>query len=164
MSEFYHDFDERLREGEAWELELDEYFARQWGWKPYAASRREQQRGIDRWVQTDGQLVSLQYKGDRRAASTKHCFIETVHCGTGYVAKGWSYLCEATYLVIYVPPLRAGWIGKTDDFRAALDRWLHEYDVKIAANKNYWTYGIRVPFAAIEATAIQRLDISVATA
>jgi len=154
-----HDFDEKHRQGLAWERELDAYFRREFGYTITATTGEEQRRGVDRWFEKDNERFSVEYKGDERAATTGNGFVETGHLGPTYAKGGWVYTTEATWIAYYIVSNRTVYWMCPDALRKAIDHWIAVYGVKAAPNKNYWTYGVAVPLPVFEMFAELTLQI-----
>lgn len=84
-----HEFDAQLSRGTSGESILDAFF-RARGHYIQAATRGQQQNGIDRVFLKDGKVAYVEYKTDYRAHETKKIFIETVSVDSENT-KGWVF-------------------------------------------------------------------------
>lgn len=76
------------------------------GWKTAVeASVWDEKRGIDAWVDHDGQLVSAQVKNDVKSADTGNAFIEhRLHYRDRRGTQlGWLWTCESEWLFLRFP-------------------------------------------------------------
>jgi hypothetical protein len=142
-------FDEQKARGDAGELFLDQWFAREYEVRP--ATPEEQRRGIDRLfmhLQT-GKCLAIEYKTDYRAAQTGNAFVETVSVDTAGKV-GWAHSSEAEYLIYYIPGDGLMYVLALEVLRRELPRWMREYPLRSAQNEGYATHGVLVPLAEFE--------------
>ena len=159
-----HEFDSDLARGKRWERELDEFFVREYGYQIRPATKEEEHRGIDRWFKNAKENFSVEYKGDERAGTTGNAFPETGHLGPDYAKRGWVYYTEASWIVYYIVGQGKAYILRPATLRKVIDEWIAAYQVKVARNKHYWTYGVVVPLSVFERQAELTLDIQRAAA
>lgn len=90
---------------------------------------------------------SVECKGDHRARD--RVFVETGSLGPSWCQSGWVYTCRADFIaycpfaagrIFVIPPAR---------LREHLNAWLRAHRIGVAANRNYWTYGVLVPLATV---------------
>lgn len=142
-----YSFDAKLAEGQHYEAVLDAFFRRR-GATVLEATRAEQRRGIDRWI--DGEAV--EYKADRTASRTGNCFIETVSVDTAN-KPGWAYTSEADWLFYFLPESELLYIVWMRSLRWELVGWEKSCRTVKVPNDGYHTHGLLVPQSWIEGLA-----------
>jgi hypothetical protein len=148
-----HEFHRQLSRGTSGESVLDAFF-RARGHYIQAATRGQQQNGIDRVFLKDGKIAYVEYKTDYRAHETKRIFIETVSVDVDNT-EGWVYTCAADYLIYYVPALKTIYVMPLEVLREALPEWATSYPTRSAQNQGYATHGVLVPLDVFAAEATQ---------
>lgn len=142
-----YDFDRsKNRSGEA--LIIDSLAARFRSWRVLKATSEDQRLGRDVWFEyPSGGRHSVECKGDHRARD--RVFVETGSLGPSWCQSGWVYTCRADFIaycpfaagrIFVIPPAR---------LREHLNAWLRAHRIGVAANRNYWTYGVLVPLATV---------------
>ena len=146
-----YDFDEKLAEGEHWESQLDEVFARDF--EIEKVDRDEQTNGIDRWFTSRicGYRFSVQYKSDNRGGGddgTRNAFLELLW-NVDKNLRGLVFTCQARMLVYYVIGNDEAycWPPKLMEFYVLT--WLSEYEYRDIPNKGWKTRGLLVPLDVI---------------
>lgn len=149
-----YDFDERFRAGARGAAMLDAHFKKKY--KVGHVNQDRQALGIDReFIGEHGEVLSMEYKTDERAADTGRAFIETVSVEKeGRYSLGWLFTSRANYVVIYVPTRCLAYVCKMDEMRRRYDeRWRHAYPEKVVVSRrrgDEWkTRGICVPLMVL---------------
>lgn len=146
-----HDFQEKLKQGQRYEAELDHWFSYQFD-IARVTLEEEKRLGIDRRFveRSSGRRFTIQYKADEVAGRTGNAFVETVSVDTAG-SPGWVHTCKADYIFYYVPGLAVCYIFRPDALREQLERWEKMYRTATAANANgYKTHGVLVPLDELE--------------
>ncbi len=139
-----YDFDNKLKEGEGYEVLLDAYFEDK-GYDVSPVTMGEQKRGIDRyWTCGDGIRWSVEYKADSTAGETGNMFLETVSVDTES-SPGWVLKSTAQLLVYYIPPSRRGYVMEMAPLKRLLRSRREDCEVQKVQNRHYRTHGIVVP-------------------
>lgn len=157
MAQMY-DFQKQLHEGQKHERYLDSQFERIFYIVP--ASREEERVGIDRHFMNkkSGHYFTVQYKADRRAASTGNAFVEIVSVDTANT-PGWAITCTADYIVYYVVGLGPAYIIRPTVIKKQLSRWERQYAKRNIPNDGYNTIGLLVPLDEFERLAEAVIDL-----
>jgi hypothetical protein len=148
MMMFVHQFAQSQQVEARHAARLDAWIAE--GYRFRDATTEEQWQGIDRVVMTDNGPVTLDYKCDERAQTTKRLFFETVsNATTG--RRGWMHTSRADWFVYFVVPNDV-WMFRFERVRPLLPAWKQAYGERGARNATYTTLGVCVPMAvAIQA-------------
>jgi hypothetical protein len=149
------DFVTQLTIGAKHERRLDEHF-RQFDVEILPAMPEQQRQGIDRVFRhrSTGEVTTMEYKADERAAETGNAFIETVSVDTTG-KPGWAASSQAEYLVyLVVGPPECIYLIPMVRLRAQLARWERSCRKAQARNEGYSTHGLLVPLRELEAIAV----------
>lgn len=151
-----YDFQDKLREGQAGEQELDDFFSR---WYIIDHATAEQQRqGIDRLYTVLGTRIqkTVEYKSDKTASKTGNAFVEVVSVENKRVCKlGWAHTSQAEILLYFLPDDGLIYILRMEDLRRKLARWIQRYKTRYIPNIGYKSAGLIVPLREFERMAIQ---------
>ena len=152
-----YDFNTQLQQGLAGERAIDKIIiARPSVVKIIPASKEEQLSGIDRIIETkSGKRITLEYKSDRRAATTGNGFVETWHeYKMGQQRAGWALKCAANFLLYYIDNIGPIYMFKPSDLATlAQGKWSKFREV-IVVNSGFKTRGLIVPLDEFEKHAI----------
>jgi len=143
-----YEFDRQFQIGNAAEGRLDRHF-RNRGYTILNATRSEQRRGIDRFIQHSGRRKAVEYKADYTATRTGKAFIETVSMDK-FNKRGWIFTSQAYYLFYFLPLDDLCYILTLTKMRNQLERWLKECQLRSIANKGYNTIGLLVDLGDLE--------------
>lgn len=153
-----HKFNAKLKQGEAVERELDDYFVTEY--EIEHATREEQRRGIDRYFthRATGERRAVDYKADWRAHQTGNAFIETVSVDT--VAKaGWAVASESEVILYYLPQTRVLYVVFLAQLRRWLPLWMELFPAAKAQNEGYSTHGVLIPISELEDIAESVVEV-----
>ena len=146
MSTDYHDFNDKLKEEQEHNKNLDEFYSRWFDIQKVSISA--QYSGIDRvWTnKNSGVRYSIEYKADSEAANTGNSFVETISIDTTN-KPGWAYTSCAQLLAYYVPPISTCYHFTMLAIKNNVDNWSLKYRKGKAKNKGYFTEGVLVPLS-----------------
>jgi hypothetical protein len=154
-----YDFDQQMKQGDAGEGFLDQYFASK-GYTIQPATRDQQRQGIDREFTSPrtGKLSLVEYKTDHTAARTGNAFIETVSVDVAG-KMGWALTSQADILIYYIPPAHTIYVLPFMALHWEMPRWLRDYPPRQAQNNGYVTHGIIIPLTELALHAIRVYDV-----
>lgn len=140
-----HDFKSKLKEGEAFERELDAYFSKWYDIEP-VKDMRLQRIGIDRIFKDreNGRTIKVEYKADSMAGKTGNVFIETIS-NSKSGAEGWVLKLQADIVIYYIPTTGDIIAIRPVDILLSLPEWIAKYKKVPAFNASYRSYGRLVP-------------------
>lgn len=101
-----YEFEQSAEEGNGQEKRLDNFFDKWYSIVP--VNMEFQKMGIDRIFtrkDTYHTRYTIEYKSDKKAASTGNVFIETVSVDSEN-KPGWAYTCGAQMMIYFIPPNR----------------------------------------------------------
>ncbi len=143
-----YDFNTQLQQGLAGELVIDKIIMLRPNVKEIiSASQKEQLSGIDRIIITkSGKRITLEYKSDRRAATTGNGFVEIWHeYKMGHSKAGWALKCAANFLLYYIDNIGPIYIFKSSDLKTLAQSEWSKFQERTVANNDFQTRGLIVP-------------------
>jgi hypothetical protein len=154
-----HHFRASLEAGKAAEALLDAHYAKSCSISP--APLAEDRAGVDRYFETPGGRVSVQYKCDWKAGETGNAFLEllsSVERGT----LGWALTDGADWLVYLLPHADRALLLKRKAWAERIGAWAATCRLARVTNDGWHSVGLLVPLAEWEqlASRIDTLDCS----
>lgn len=147
-----HKFDEKLKEGQAFEKMLDEFFSKWYRIEP-VTDMKLQKAGIDRIFidEESGRRLKVEYKADSMAGKTGNVFIETISNSSSF-EEGWAMKCQADVIIYFIPPTSEIIAIEPATILLSLPDWVR-YKKAWAQNATYRSYGRLVPIAEFKKRA-----------
>jgi len=144
-------FQEQLLVGQIGEDVIDSHLLNKYGMKAEKVSPELDQLGVDRIIRGGlGTTWSAEYKTDFVAGKTHNAFIETVSVDSSN-KLGWSRTSIAQWILYYVPPDGLLYFLETTEVKKKIDEWCSKYRIAKAQNSGYFSHGVIVPLAELEA-------------
>ena len=143
-----YQFNQQHLVGQKGERMLDRWLVRYYDILP--ATRRQEQRGIDRIARhkLTRVVLNFQYKAD--TYTTGNAVIETISVDDGVNQKpGWAVNCSADYLFYLLLESKLVYILQPSVIQSCLDQWKQQYTHTSVENEGYRTHGLLVPLREI---------------
>ncbi|MEK4798049.1 hypothetical protein NYE37_03845 [Thermoactinomyces sp. FSL K6-2592] len=156
-----HSFQEKLKEGEAFERELDNHFSK-WYQIEKVNIKTQRKMGIDRIFKNrfDGKIIKVEYKADSAAGKTGNIFVETIS-NSKSGAEGWAIKCQADIVIYFIPMTGELIAVRPIDILLNLPRWIATYKKAPAFNSSYRSFGRLVPIEEFKKQAVYTRKISI---
>lgn len=158
-----YNFAEKLKEGEAFEDELDNYYKQTYRIKK--ADLEQQKRGIDRLFVTKSSnaAFTVEYKADSRTAETGNIFCEVAVNTEHSSEPGWVLKSASQALIYYIPQQRKALCCSMLCLKGCIEQWQYVYQMsKPVMNQNgdrkWWAIGLLVPLCEFEKAVVWRID------
>lgn len=148
-----HDFADKLKEGHAYETEIDARLARWFRARPVPQGM--EWHGVDRVLpSSSGIEYTAEYKADSRAAETENVFIE-IQSSDRSCRNGWALTSWAQLLFYYLPQTKCLYAVDMTTLKRELPGWRKRFSDAAAPNKGYCTTGLLVPLVEFEKIAVK---------
>lgn len=161
MAKDWHDFKEKLKDGQEWELFLDNFFSKYY--KIEHSTDDEQKQEIDRWFYVENEenplnidsKSAIEYKADFRMGETRNVFLETKSVDL-YGVDGWVYSSKSDILILLDVVKQVIYVCDFETLRKKMNIWKTIWNTVKSRNNGYNTWGLIVPIQYFEDICITK--------